>query len=70
MLHRRDFPCCGKIIIQAEISIRKGAHHHGNHQKDRNQKSDRRQLAISITCIVIVAAMLLTSLITLLPIYN
>lgn len=39
-------------------------------KKDRNQKSDRRQFAISITCIVIVAAMLLTSLITLLPIYN
>jgi hypothetical protein len=39
-------------------------------KKDRNQKSDRRQLVISITCIVIVAAMLLTSLITLLPIYN
>ncbi len=37
---------------------------------DMKQKSDRRQLAISITCIVIVAAMLLTSLITLLPIYN
>ena len=36
-------------------------------KKDRKQKSDRRQLAISITCI---AAMLLTSLITLLPIYN
>ena len=39
-------------------------------KKDRKQKSDRRQLVISITCIVIVAAMLLTSLITLLPIYN
>lgn len=39
-------------------------------KKDRKQKPDRRQLAISITCIVIVAAMLLTSLITLLPIYN
>ena len=36
-------------------------------KKDKKQKSDRRQLAISITCIVIVAAMLLTSL---LPIYN
>ena len=39
-------------------------------KKDRKQKSERSQLAISITCIVIVAAMLLTSLITLLPIYN
>ena len=39
-------------------------------KKDKKQKSDRRQLAIGITCIVIVAAMLLTSLITLLPIYN
>ena len=39
-------------------------------KKDRKQKSNRRHLAISITCIVIVAAMLLTSLITLLPIYN
>lgn len=39
-------------------------------KKDKKQKSDRHQLAISITCIVIVAAMLLTSLITLLPIYN
>ena len=39
-------------------------------KKDRKQKSDRRQRAISITCIVIVAAMLLTSLITMLPIYN
>ena len=36
-------------------------------KKDKKQKSDKRQLAISI---VIVAAMLLTSLITLLPIYN
>ena len=39
-------------------------------KKDKKQKSDRRQLVISIPCIVIVAAMLLTSLITLLPIYN
>ena len=39
-------------------------------KKDKKQKSDRRQLVISITCNVIVAAMLLTSLITLLPIYN
>lgn len=39
-------------------------------KKDRKQKSDKRQLVISITCIVIVAAMLLISLITLLPIYN
>ena len=39
-------------------------------KKDKKQKSDRRQLVISITCIVIVAAMRLTSLITLLPIYN
>ena len=39
-------------------------------KKDKKQKSDKRPLAIRITCIVIVAAMLLTSLITLLPIYN
>ena len=39
-------------------------------KKDKKQKSDRRQLVISISCIVIFAAMLLTSLITLLPIYN
>ena len=64
-------PRCGKIIIQAEISIRKKEPTTmATTKKDRKQKSDRRQLAISITCIVIVAAMLLTSLITLLPIYN
>ena len=39
-------------------------------KKDKKQKSDRRQLAISITCLVIIAAMPLHSLITLLPIYN
>ena len=39
-------------------------------KKDKKQKSDKRQLAISITCIVIVAAMLLTSLLPLLPLYN
>ena len=39
-------------------------------KKDKKQKSDRRQLAISIKCIVIVTAKLLTSLINLLPIYN
>lgn len=39
-------------------------------KKDKKQKPDKRQLAVSITCIVIVAALLLTSLITLLPIYN
>ena len=39
-------------------------------KKDKKQKSYTRQLAISITCIVFVAALLLTSLITLLPIYN
>lgn len=39
-------------------------------KKEKKQKPDKRQLAVSITCIVIVAAMLITSLITLLPIYN
>lgn len=61
---------CGKSSFRRKYQSEKGAYHHGNHPKDKKQKSDKRQLAISITCIVIVAAMLLTSLITLLPIYN
>jgi type IV secretory pathway component VirB8 len=38
--------------------------------KSEKKPRNGRQLFISITCIVIIAALLITSLITLLPIYQ
>jgi hypothetical protein len=63
-------PAAAKSSFRRKYQLEKEPTTMATTKKDRKQKSDRRQLAISITCIVIVAAMLLTSLITLLPIYN